>query len=232
MLGGTTESRRLVAADVGHGWISSVAGRTRQARAGGEGVRVGGFGGVAGLVDYLRAEGIGAVVNATHPFAATMTAHAFEACRQAGTPLVRLLRPGWADHPLAESWTWVDSHAEAARALKDAHRPLLTVGRQPLPHYRALPRAVARVAEHPGGVWPDGWEFIEAVGPFALDSERELLGAVDALVSKDAGGSDAKLVAAAEHGVPVVMIRRPELPDGSVVVADQGGVLAWLDALA
>ena len=191
LLGGTADGRELAAAleSAGVAVLRSVAGRTAQAR-GEVGARVGGFGGVEGLVDYLRATEIDAVVDATHPFAARMTANAAQACAVTGVRLLRFTRPSWADHPLAAQWRWVPDHgAAAALAAQASGRVLLTVGRQPLAAYRGLPDVLARVAEWQGDPVPDGMRIVEARGPFGLDAELALLRneTITLLVSKDSG---------------------------------------------
>lgn len=213
----------------------SLAGRTSQPLTAGP-VRSGGFGGIDGLAAHLRAEGVTAVVDATHPFAEAMTRHAVQACGQVGVPLVRLARPGWGDHPLAGRWHWVDGHAQAARAARElGDRVLLTVGRQHTLDYASDLGdrvVVARVAEPPSGVIPPPWVLLCARGPFALAGERELLAehGITVLVTKDSGGShtEAKLCAAAEQGAAVVMIRRPAPPDGLTQVSTIDEVVDWL----
>ncbi len=239
LLGGTAEGRELAGLlpSAGHEVITSVAGRTREAREA-EGSRVGGFGGASGLADYLTdpATRVSAVVDATHPFAAQISRHAAEACAASGTPLLRLARPGWGGHPWAAEWTWVDDHAAAALlAARASGRVLLTVGRQPLPTYHALIDVLARVAEWPGGSVPNGWRVLAARGPFDEAAERDLLAReqITLLVSKDSGGDQtaAKLAAAHELGVAVVMVRRPAAPQGVPKVPDAPGVMTWLAQL-
>lgn len=234
LLGGTSESRAISASPpAGVHLVESWAGRL--AGEAGRADRVGGFGGAAGLAAYLVAEGIVAVVDATHPFAARMTGHAAEACALAGVPLLRVNRQGWGHHPLAATWRWVDDHAAAARAAAGGGgRVLLTVGRQPLPFYRGLPDVVARVAEAPAGPLPPGWRLLVARGPFGEADERALLASerVGVLVTKDAGGPSGKLDAAAALGVAVVVVRRAAGPAGLVEVPDAAGALAWLADLA
>ena len=237
LLGGTAEARALAGAFAAAGFeaVESVAGRTRQAR-GGSASRVGGFGGVDGLAQYLRAAGVGAVVDATHPFAARMTGNAAQACALTGVPLLRFARPGWRSHPDASDWVWVGDHSLAAVAAGRAGgRVLLTVGRQPLPAYRELTDVVARVAEWQGDPVPAGWLIVEARGPFTLVGELALLGReqVAVLVSKDSGGAPtaAKLDAARELGVRVIMVHRPPAPDGVPEVGSTADAVAWLAGL-
>ncbi len=232
VLGGTTEGRHLAEALVAHGipHVLSLAGRTNS-RAGAH-TRVGGFGGVDGLAAHLREHGVTGVVDATHPFAARMHANAHAACARTGTPLLRLARPGWASHPDAARWHWVDGHDEALAALAPEARVLLTVGRQEAARYAPHPGpVVVRVAQASDG-WratvPERWEVLEARGPFELDAERALLARVDVLVTKDSGGSfnEAKLLAARELGTRVVMVRRPAAPPVDEC-ARVGEAVAW-----
>lgn len=237
VLGGTAEGRAVAQAlaDQGRPAILSLAGRTRQPLTAGP-VRSGGFGGVEGLAAYLRNEGISAVVDATHPFAESMTRNAAQACEQVRIPLVRLVRPGWSGHLLAGSWHWVDSHEQAARVARELGQPVfLTVGRQHTPDYVAElgeRRVVSRVAEPPACALPPRWELLIARGPFALTGERELLREhnISVLVTKDSGGdhTEAKLHAAAQLGVSVVMIQRLELPEGLAQVSTIDEVMDWL----
>ena len=237
VLGGTADGRELAAALEARGIdvVTSVAGRTSRAR-NQPGARVGGFGGVDGLIDYLHTSETDAVVDATHPFAAKMTANAAQACVATGTPLLRITRPSWADRPDADSWTWVPDHAAAARAAAKARgRILLTVGRQPLPAYGGLPDVLARVAEWQGDPIPAGTRILESRGPFGLDDELALLRdeQITMLVSKDSGGDDNadKLDAATSLGVPVVMIARPPLPEGIEQVSSVDKAAVWVTAV-
>ncbi len=243
VLGGTREGRlvaqRLLAA--GFDPISSLAGATAAPRLPAGRIRIGGFGGADGLTRWLRSNNIRMVVDATHPYAAQMSEHAAAAGQAAGVPVLRLDRPGWTDHPDAATWHWVDGHeVAAATSARRGSRPFLTIGRTGLAAYRrhlAAHPVLVRVAE-PGvpagddaGEWPAPWRVLVARGPFDLESERRLLagGAIDVLVSKDAGGraTAAKLDAARLAGVPVVMLRRPPTPAGVPTVPGVAEALSW-----
>jgi precorrin-6A/cobalt-precorrin-6A reductase len=217
ILGGTTEARALAAELVDVGWdvVSSLAGLVSDPAMPAGRVRIGGFGGVDGLVGFLRTSGISAMVDATHPFAAQIGEHAVAAARLAAIPLLRLERPGWADHPGSTEWTWVRD-AEAARAVADIYRhPFLTTGRQSLPVFLAWAdrSALVRVVDPPELPVPERWTLITARGPYDYAAERRLMAdfGVDVLLTKDSGGSAtvAKLDAAGDLGIPVVVIARP-----------------------
>lgn len=244
LLGGTAEARALaqVLADEGTDVTSSLAGRVRRPRLPVGETRVGGFGGVEGLVGYLASEGVTAVVDATHPFATTISAHAAVACRRTQVPLLRVARPGWSREPGAGRWHWVKDHQEAAEtAARLGSRVLLTTGRQSLPRFTgalASHRVVVRVVDpvdSADSVLPAGWVVVLDRGPYTLDRERALLAehAVEVLVTKDSGGSHtrAKLDAADELGVEVVVVRRPEQGDGVPTVSDVDAVVQWLRSL-
>lgn len=242
VLGGTGEARRLAdrLARAGVAVTTSLAGVTHHAATPSGTVRAGGFGGPDGLAAWLREHGTSCVVDATHPFAAQMSSHAALACGRLGVPLLRVVRPGWSQHPDAPSWTWVHTHADAAstaRRLADgcpAGSVLLTVGRQSTPAYVGSlgdRRVVARVVE-PGGLGlPDGWLVLENRGPFAYEAERELFTAqeVRVLVTKDSGGAATapKLDVARELGARVVIVRRPTVVPGVGHVADVGAAAYW-----
>ena len=234
LLGGTTEARQLAAALVTDGdqVTTSLAGRVSRPRLPEGDVRVGGFGGVEGL--RAAAETFDVVVDATHPFAATISAHAAEAC--AAMPLLLLQRPGWTPTS-ADDWTWVGDHAEAAATAARHARPFLTVGRQPLPDFvEPLARhpVLARVVEDV--VVPRPWTVVHSRGPYALPDEIELMTrhGVDVLVTKDSGGeyTRAKLDAAAALRVHVAVVRRPTAPDGVPVVGTVDAARRWVRAAA
>ncbi len=239
ILGGTTEGRELAAAATARGLpvISSLAGRVSNPQLPVGEVRIGGFGGVDGLVDYLRERQLTALVDATHPFAAGMTGHAAQAARRTGVPLLVLRRPAWT--PVAgDRWHVVPDLAAAAAAVTALTgldgRVLLTTGRQGVAAFAGLPqRFWLRAVEppRPDDV-PARYELLLDRGPFDLDGERALLRrlAIDVLVTKNSGGpmTAAKLTAARELALPVVMVARPPLPAGVTVVHDVPAALDWL----
>ncbi|MGC4939618.1 cobalt-precorrin-6A reductase [Kribbella sp. DT2] len=231
LLGGTGEARRLadllVAQDIDV--VSSLAGRTTNARLPVGEVRQGGFGGVEGLMDRLQ--DVDALVDATHPFAATMTEHAAEAAQRTGTPLLVLRRPGWS----ATSGQWVDSADVAAQLLPQAGtRAFLTIGRQGLDAFAHTGLWTLARCVDPPEMLPTWCTLLLARGPFTLEGELALLREyrIDVLVTKDSGGAmtSAKLEAARQLGVPVVVIRRPPLPPGVQAVESVDQVVEWLQA--
>lgn len=239
VLGGTGEARALAAALVDDGAVvvTSLAGRVARPRLPVGQVRIGGFGGIGGLAAYLADNGVGAVVDATHPFAQTISANAAAACPAAGVPLLRLERPGWAARPEASAWHWAGDHDEAARVAAGlGDRPFLTVGRQSLAHFvEPLRRhaCLVRVVDEPGIALPAPWTLLRSRGPYTLEREREVMADADVLVTKDSGGGHtaAKLDVAAERAMPVVVVRRAGPPAGVRVVQDVDAALAWVRAL-
>lgn len=237
ILGGTTEARRLaadLAARPGVRVTTSLAGRvTRPGALPGE-VRTGGFGGPEGLADWLRAHRVDALVDATHPFAASITDHAARAARATGVPAVVLRRPGWRPGP-GDRWHDVPSLAAAAEALPGlGRRVFLTTGRLGLAAFAHLTglRFLVRSVDPPEPPLPPDTTVVLARGPFTVTGETDLLRAhrIDVLVTKDSGGeaTAAKLTAARELGLPVVLVRRPALPAGVTAVPDVAGALERL----
>lgn len=240
ILGGTGEGMALANALValpGCQVISSLAGRVANPKLPPGEVRVGGFGGPEGLAAYLRENAIAAIIDATHPFARRMGWNAAEAASATNTPLLRFERPSW--RPQAgDRWTEVADWDEAVLALRGkAQRVFLALGRQELAPFTALKDVafIIRSVEAPDAdlVFADA-EIVLARGPFKLDDERALLQSrrIDHLVCKNSGGgaTDAKLQAARELGVTVIMQRRPKRPDVPKV-SDIQVALDWVRAL-
>ena len=179
LLGGTAEARELAAAlvDADVDVVSSLAGRVARPRLPLGSVRVGGFGGVAGLTAAL--DGYDAVVDATHPFAATISASAAHACGDTGVPLLRLARPGWETHPAAGHWHWVPSHDAAAATAAADHGPVfLTTGRQSLDRFvgpLASRTVLVRVVDPVTDPLPPGWTVLLSRGPYEVAQERDLM---------------------------------------------------------
>lgn len=241
ILGGTTEAQHLATAAHEH-WprdrlavITSHAGRIAPLKPPPGVLRVGGFGGVAGLVAYLRDEAIDALIDATHPFAALISHNAAEACRQSGVARLMLIRPTWQPDP-SDRWTEVADMAAAALALRQqSQRVFLTTGPGPLSAFSGLTNLwfLVRLFQPPATPLPIAHHaVVVARPPFTVESETELIRQhrIDTLVSKNSGGpTEAKLTAARAAGLRVVMVARPAAPAGARV-ATVAAALDWLEA--
>jgi precorrin-6A/cobalt-precorrin-6A reductase len=237
LLGGTAEARALaavLAARPGVRVTTSLAGRVARPGALAGEVRVGGFGGAQGLAAWLRAHRVDALVDATHPFAASITANAARAAAATGVPAVVLRRPGWSPGP-GDRWHPAASLPDAAALLPDlGRRVFLTTGRLGLAAFAHLDALhfVVRSVDAPEPPMPPDTEVLLARGPFTVADEAKLLREhrIDVVVTKDSGGAAtaAKLTAAREGGLPVVVVRRPPLPEGVTAVPDVAGALAGL----
>jgi len=235
LLGGTSEARALAKRlhpDVE--LISSLAGRVPDPALPVGAVRIGGFGGVAGLRTYLQDNEITAVVDATHPFAANITANAAQACAAVGVPHLVLARPAW---PHGDAIVVADDR-HAAQTVKDHgyQRVFLTTGRSGTTAFRTsdawfLIRAVTPPEPE---TLPPHHEILLSRGPYGYDNELALLRdhRIDALVTKNSGGSmtRAKLDAAAALKIPVIMVDRPPLPAGVATVATVDDAAEWVRA--
>lgn len=219
ILGGTHDARDLAAALLAAGFdpVTSLAGVTTAPILPPGRVRVGGFGGVAGLKDYLVEERISAIADAAHPFAATMSAHAAEAAAALGLPVIRLERPSWEPEP-GDNWVSAASTEDAVAALPRGARALVTIGRKEIGAFfaRLDIGGVARMIEAPAIEHSSRWTILRERPPFSLSAEIELIRhhAITHLVTKNAGGDEtsAKLTAARETKIPVIMIARPQKP--------------------
>jgi precorrin-6A/cobalt-precorrin-6A reductase len=237
LLGGTSEARTLAGrlhpeVEV----ISSLAGRVpNPALPVGE-VRIGGFGGVAGLTRWLDGNTIDAVVDATHPYAATITAHAAEACVAQELPHVVLARPAWPQGDAIPA----KNDADAVKAVRDNgfKRVFLTTGRSGVEVFKDVDAwfLVRAVTAPDPRTLPRRHDLVLSRGPYRFDDEHALLAEhrIDCLVTKNSGGemTKAKLDAAAALGISIVMIDRPPLPDGVEAVTTVDEAVAWVSSVS
>ncbi|MEO0379725.1 MAG: cobalt-precorrin-6A reductase [Pseudomonadota bacterium] len=236
ILGGTTEATVLGAAVATaglHGTVS-FAGRVARPKRQPLPQRIGGFGGVEGLRDYLSGHAITHVIDATHPFAAQMSRNAVAACAQAKVPMIALTRAPWCAQ-VGDDWTHVPDIAGAVAALdRPAARILLAVGRMhlddfaPNPQHSYLLRLVDPPSRPPS--FPNHHVLVSR-GPFTEAADRALMEQhrIDLVVSKNSGGTGAyaKIKAARALGIPVIMIDRPAIPDRAEAYS-VSEVMAWL----
>ncbi|MBB4369286.1 precorrin-6A/cobalt-precorrin-6A reductase [Bradyrhizobium sp. cir1] len=221
ILGGTADAS-LLAAEIARARIDAVysyGGRTRAPAGQPLPTRIGGFGGVSGLADYIRREGITHVIDATHPFAAEMSRNAVAACAEAGTPLIALERMPW-DRTQGDNWIEVaDVNAAVAALPETPARVFLAIGRQHIAPFAAKPQHsyTLRFVDPPETSLPFTADVIVSRGPFTLDGELDMMRTrgIGWIVARNSGGDGAraKIDAARTLGLPVVMISRPELPD-------------------
>lgn len=238
ILGGTLEARALSQNLVAFSDVEaivSLAGRTSEAVPQGGTVRVGGFGGTQGLARFLIKERIDALVDATHPFAAQMSQQAAGAAALAKKPCLHLVRPAWQAGD-GDRWTEVADLPAATQVLYDlsVRRVLLTIGRTELSAFSRISGVhfvIRTIEPAPRGEFADA-AFIEERGPFTVADEHDLLlrHRIRALVTKNSGGDDAKLVAARAMSIPVVMVRRPPPPAGPAAHNPDEAV-RWLKSL-
>ena len=231
ILGGTEEARLLasrLADDARYYAITSLAGRTASPNEIAGEVRSGGFGGVAGLRDFIAKNHIALIVDATHPYAVQISVNAM----RTNVPCLRLERPPWQPEP-GDNWSFVANIDAAAQALPKGARALVTVGRQEIAPFlaRADIFVVARMIEPPGFETPEHAEIVLARPPFSCSHERALMEdkRIDVLVTKNSGGeaNSAKLQAARALGLPVIMIARP----GKVAAACVSSVEQMLSSI-
>jgi len=239
LLAGTREARALagrLAGDERFDVVASLAGATRTPTAYAVALRSGGFGGEAGLENFMINNAVEAVVDATHPFARIMPLRAQALCARHGLPYLRLQRPCWVPGP-GDRWRLVDDEAAAAAVIAPGARVFLATGRRSLPRFAALAAGrhlVARVIDPPEAQFPfpDG-EWQVGRSPFSVAQETRTLRdlRIEVLVAKNAGGpTEAKLAAARGLGLDVVLLRRPPPPPGDRV-ASIDAALAWLERL-
>ena len=236
ILGGTSEAASLANAlstNKALHVITSLAGRTTRPRALAGEVRTGGFGGIEGLLRYLREQDVEAVIDATHPFAAQMSRHAADACSELAIPRLSLTRPCWPRHA-DDRWYQVTDAKAATTILPGlGRRVFLTSGQQDLDVFKDHDELwfLIRTVEPIKGVTPKHWQWLQARGPFTENDEMALLQAhgIDVLVTKASGGTATypKIAAARRLSLPVVMIKRPNPPDGPVAESIEVA-LTWL----
>ena len=233
LLGGTAEGRELARRLHPHvDIVSSLAGRVPDPALPVGPVRIGGFGGVDGLRRWLRDERIDAVIDATHPFAATMTTHAAEVCRELAMPHLVLTRPPWDPGDAVV----VASDAGAAETVAEQRysRVFLTTGRSGVKAFADSDAwfLIRAVTEPDAASLPFHHRLVLSRGPYRYDDEFALLRVhhVDVLVTKNSGGdmTRAKLDAAAALDIPVVMVARPQLPDGVTAVGTVRDAADWV----
>ncbi|MFP7674626.1 cobalt-precorrin-6A reductase [Marivita sp. S0852] len=237
VLGGTTEATALCQnlARSGISATVSFAGRVSQPKRTPLPQRVGGFGGIPGLLAYLSAHAITHVIDATHPFAARMSRNAVAACAQADIPLIALTRPQWQPET-GDNWTHVPDIASAVAALdRPATRILLAIGRMHLTAFAVHPQHfyLLRLVDAPDTPPPfRHYEIVQDRGPFSIAGDLALMTAhrIDLVVSKNSGGTgaNAKIKAARQLGLPVLMIDRPSLP-ARPEAHSVSDVLDWLN---
>jgi precorrin-6A/cobalt-precorrin-6A reductase len=237
ILGGTGDAVGLAAQTVqipGLETITSLAGRTNEPGEIASPTRVGGFGGETGLVEYLQTMAIDLLIDATHPFAAQISWNAANAAKTVGIPFLMLIRPEWVRSSL-DRWIEVESIDRAVAAIPPtAVRIFLTIGRQQLAPFATLTDrwCLMRSIDPPAAdiPLPPGKLLLDR-GPFSLAQELQLLKdeRIDAIVSKNSGGDAtyAKIMAARELNLPVVMVQRPMMPAGDRV-SNVGEAIDWL----
>jgi len=238
ILGGTAEARALASALAERKGLAvtlSLAGRTAEPLPQPVPVRSGGFGGAQGLSRYLRAERIDVLIDATHPYAAAISANAAEAARSAKVPLLALRRAPWSKAP-GDIWTEVDTMEDAVKALGQApRRVFLALGRKEIRPFEAAPQHVYLVRSvdpvDPPLAVPHAI-YVTARGPFSEEEDRALLERhrIDAIVAKNSGGEATygKIAAARALHLPVIMLKRPALPEVESVASVEDA-LAWLN---
>lgn len=221
ILGGTADASELAAAiaRAGIDAIYSYGGRTSAPAAQPLPTRIGGFGGVRGLTDYIRGEAITHVIDATHPFAAEMSRNTIEACAATRTPLIALERAPWTRVP-GDTWHDVANVGAAATALPEqTANVFLAIGRQHIAPFAAKMQHTytLRFVDPPGAPLPFPADVIVSRGPFTLESELATLRErnIGWIVARNSGGDGAraKIDAARQLGLPVIMIARPDLPE-------------------
>jgi precorrin-6A/cobalt-precorrin-6A reductase len=239
LLAGTAEARLLAVhlADREIPAMASLAGATREPVAFPLPTRIGGFGGTEGFTAFLNSHPLTSVIDATHPFAAHITARTHAICTVRGLPLLRLERPAWRPGP-GDRWTFVADESEAAALVPAEATVFLATGRQSLPAWTELRarQTFLRVIDPPTEPFPLPGAYVTARPPFDRAAEAALFArlGITHLVVKDAGGPDSrpKLDAARDLGIDVLVLPRPEPPQGLQTVRSVDEALAWAVALS
>jgi len=249
ILGGTADGRHIAAAldEKAYSLIYSVAGLVRQPKLNCE-VISGGFSQFGGLESYINSKNkpskggvkkITAILDVTHPYAQTMSNTARDSAKACGIPYWRFHRLAWQAEP-GDKWRNYENWADLLVDLKDKKSVFLTAGQIPESALSTLDaygkqgqQQILRTAVKPGMTLPPSIKWHKAIGPFALDDEKALMQAhqVDALVSKNSGGhsTQAKLFAARQLAIPVLMFTRPELPPADEEFTEQNECIAFID---
>ena len=233
LLGGVTEAL-AIARTLGPHHIYSLAGVGRVPNDLTCQVRVGGYGGAEGLAAFIAEQGVDLLLDATHPYAAQISQNAVTAARLAAIPCWALRRPAWQAGP-QDDWREVSDWRELIAALAPFHRPLFTLGREPLQHLDEIPAqqfwTLRALDSYPGN---ERCAVIGARGPFLLEEERALFEQrrIDVLISKNSGSgaTEPKLQVARELKLPVLILKRPVLPEVDRAFADVATLLSALTA--
>jgi len=234
LLGGVTEAL-AIARTLGPQHIYSLAGVGRVPTDLRCQVRIGGYGGAEGLARFIEEQRIDLLLDATHPYAAQISQNAVAAARLSKIPCWALRRPAWRAQP-GDDWREVADWAELIQALQPFRRPLFTLGREPLEHLREIPEqqfwTLRALDQYPGN---ERCEIIGARGPFLLEDERALFErrGIDVLISKNSGSSatEPKLEVARERGLPVLILKRPTLPEVDRAFGSVDALLQELTAI-
>ncbi|MEE4309086.1 cobalt-precorrin-6A reductase [Pseudomonas alliivorans] len=233
LLGGITEAL-AIARTLGPEHIYSLAGVGRVPTDLKCQLKVGGYGGAEGMAQYMREQGVDLLLDATHPYAAQISHNAALAANSAGIPCWALRRTAWAAGP-GDDWREVADWSELVAALAPFKRPFFTLGREPLQHLEEIPEhqfwTLRALDSYPGN---ERCDVIGARGPFQLEDERQLFEQrqIDVLISKNSGSdsTEPKLDIARERGVPVLILKRPELPEVDRVFRTVDEVLRALES--
>ncbi|MEE5065905.1 cobalt-precorrin-6A reductase [Pseudomonas alliivorans] len=233
LLGGITEAL-AIARTLGPEHIYSLAGVGRVPTDLKCQLKVGGYGGAEGMAQYMREQGVDLLLDATHPYAAQISHNAALAANSAGIPCWALRRTAWAAGP-GDDWREVADWSELVAALAPFKRPFFTLGREPLQHLEEIPEhqfwTLRALDSYPGN---ERCDIIGARGPFQLEDERQLFEQrqIDVLISKNSGSdsTEPKLDIARERGVPVLILKRPELPEVDRVFRTVDEVLRALES--